>query len=323
MRAIVYREYGPPDVLKLEEMEQPVPGDNEVLVRVRAASVNPLDWHFMRGTPLFLRLLSGFGKPRFPRLGRDLAGVVEAVGKDVRQFKPGDAVYGTGRGAFAELACAAESELAPKPEKVSFPQAACVPIAGLTALQGLRDKVHAGSGKKILINGAAGGVGTFAVQLGKGMGAEITAVCSARNGELVRTLGADHVIDYAREDFTRGPRRFDGILECVGNHPFSECRRVLNPGGVWVGIGAGGPDRSGMGMLVGMLKNVAVSWFSSQKMAGMMAKITTADLNVMSELITAGKVTSVIDLEYKLAEVPEAIRYLEAGHARGKVAIVI
>jgi len=323
MKAIVYRKYGPADVLRFEEIEKPVPDENQVLVRVRAASVNPLDWHFMRGTPFFFRMIMGFGKPKSPGLGRDLAGVVEALGKNVRLFKTGDAVYGTGRGAFAEYACAAESELALKPENVKFQQAAAAPIAGLTALQGLRDKVHAEPGKKILINGAAGGVGTFAVQLGKWMGAEITGVSSARNQELVRRLGADGVIDYALEDFTRGPRRFDGILECVGNHPYPECRRALNPGGVWVGIGAGGPHESGSAILGAMMKSTVVSWFSSSKMAGMVAKINTADLNVMSELMAAGKVVPLIDLEYKLAEVPDAIRYLETGHARGKVVIVI
>ena len=323
MKAIVYRKYGPPEVLKLEEMESPSPGEKEVLIRVRAASVNPLDWHFMRGVPGFLRLITGLGKPKSPLIGRDLASVVEAVGKNVRHFKPGDAVYGTGRGAFAEFACALESMLALMPEGVTFEQAASVPIAGLTALQALRDKARAQPGHKVLINGAAGGVGTFAVQMGKWIGAEITAVCSARNADLVRAIGADHVIDYTREDFTRGRRGFDAILECVGNHPFSSCRHVLKPGGVYVGIGGGGPDRTTGALLASMMKNMGVSWFDSRKMAGMLAKANTADLNLISELIVAGKVKPVIDLEYKLAEVPAAIRYLEAGHARGKVVVVI
>lgn len=323
MHAIVRHSYGPPDVLKLEEIDKPAPRENEVLIRVRAASVNPLDWHFMRGVPGFLRLITGVGKPKSPLLGRDLAGEVEAVGKNVRQLKPGDAVYGVGRGAFAEFACAIESELALKPESVTFEQAASVPIAGLTALQALRDKAHVQPGKRILINGAAGGVGTFAVQMGRSFGAEITAVCSARNAELVRSIGADHVIDYAREDFTHGDGRYDAILECVGNHPFSSCRRVLNLGGVYVGIGGGGPDETTASLLGMMMKNIARSWFDRRKMAGMVAKATTADLNVISDLITAGKVTPVIDLHYKLADVPDAIRYLETGHARGKVVIVI
>jgi NADPH:quinone reductase-like Zn-dependent oxidoreductase len=323
MKAIVYRQYGPPDVLKLEVIDKAVPRDNEVLIRVRAASINPLDWHFMRGVPGFLRLITGLGKPRSPRLGRDLAGEVEAVGKGVRQFKPGDAVYGTGRGAFAEFACALASELAPKPEGVTFEQAASVPIAGLTALQALRDKAHVEPGKNILINGASGGVGTFAVQIGKAFGAEISAVCSARNAELVRSLGADHVIDYGQEDFTQGDRRYDAILECVGNHPFSSCRRVLNPGGVWVGIGGGGPDQTTAAILFPMMKGTALSWFGSRKMAGMVAKANAADLNAISELITAHKVMPVIDRQFKLSDVPDAIRYLETGHARGKVVIVI
>jgi len=323
MKAIVYRSYGPPDVLRLEEIDKPAPRDNEVLIRIHAASVNPLDWHFMRGTPGLFRLVTGLGKPRSPRLGRDLAGEVEAVGEAVRQFKPGDAVYGMGRGAFAEFACALEPELALKPQSVTFEQAAAVPIAGLTALQALRDKAHAQPGSKILINGAAGGVGTFAVQMGRSFGAEITAVCSARNAELVRSIGADHVIDYAREDFTHGDGRYDAILECVGNHPFSSCRRVLDPGGVYVGIGGGGPDRTSASILGMMVKNIALSWFDSRKMAGMLAKANTADLNLINELMTAQKITPVIDRQYKLSDVPEAIRYLETGHARGKVVIVV
>ncbi len=323
MRAIVYRNYGPPDVLKLEEIETPVPRENQVLVRVRAASINPLDWHFIRGTPWPMRLITGLGRPRSPGVGRDLAGEVAAVGKGVRQFKPGDSVFGAGRGAFAEFACAAESELALKPQEVSFEQAAAVPIAGLTALQALRDKVHARPGMKILVNGAAGGVGTFAVQIGKWLGAEITGVCSARNAELVRSMGTDHVIDYAREDFTRGTQLYDAILECVGNHPFSACRRALNPGGFYVGIGGGGPDATTGALLGSIGKDIVISWFENRHRAGMLARITTADLNAAGELITTGKVTAVIDRQYKLADTPEAIRYLEKGHARGKVVIVI
>jgi NADPH:quinone reductase-like Zn-dependent oxidoreductase len=323
MKAIVYRTYGPPHVLRLEEIEKPVPLDNEVLIRVRAASVNPADWHFMRGTPGFIRLISGLGKPKSPRLGIDLAGEVEAVGKDVKLFKAGDAVYGTGRGAFAEFAWAPESTLAIKPEGVTFEQAASVPIAGLTALQALRDKAHVQTGQRILVNGAAGGVGTFAVQIGKWLGAEITAVCSARNTELVRSIGADHVIDYSRDDFTRAEIRYDAILECVGNHPFASCRRVLKPHGVYVGIGGGGPDRSTASIMAGVMSNVALSWFSSRKMVGMLAKSNTADLNVINEGMTAGRVTPVIDLRYNLRDTADAINYVETGHARGKVVIVV
>ena len=323
MKGIVYRTYGPPHVLTLEEIEKPAPRDNEVLIGVRAASINPLDWHFMRGTPGFIRLMTGLGKPKSPGLGVDLAGEVEAVGKDAKLFKTGDAVYGTGRGAFAEFACAPESTLALKPEGVTFEQAASVPIAGLTALQALRDKAHVQPGQRILVNGAAGGVGTFAVQMGKWLGAEITAVCSARNTELVRSIGADHVIDYSREDFTSGETRYDAILECVGNHPFSSCRRVLKPRGVYVGIGGGGPERSTASIVAAVMSNVALSLFSRRKMAGMLAKSNTADLNAISELMTAGRVTPVIDMQYKLRDTADAIRYVETGHARGKVVIVI
>jgi NADPH:quinone reductase-like Zn-dependent oxidoreductase len=323
MRAIVYRKYGPPDVLRLEEIATPVPRDNQVLVRVRAASVNPLDWHFIRGTPGPMRLITGLGKPRSPGIGRDLAGEVHAVGNRVTQFKPGNAVYGTGRGAFAEFACASPAELALKPEGISFLRAAAVPIAGLTALQALRDKAHVRPGMNVLVNGASGGVGTFAVQIGKSLGAAITAVCSARNIEFVRSIGADHVIDYAREDFTRGSQIYDAILDCVGNHPFSSSRRVLHPRGVYVGIGAGGPDVTAGDFLGSMLKERALSLFDQRKMTAIMARINTADLNALSELMNAGKVTPVIDRDYALADTADAVRHVEAGHARGKVVIVV
>jgi NADPH:quinone reductase-like Zn-dependent oxidoreductase len=277
----------------------------------------------MRGTPGFLQLITGIGKPRLPRLGADVAGEVEAAGGAVTLFKPRDAVYGTCRGAFAQFACAASSTLAIKPRTLTFEQAAAVPIAGLTALQALRDKAHVQPGQRVLINGAAGGVGTFAVQIAKFFGAEVTGVCSGRNVEMVRTLGANHVIDYTREDFTRGSQHYDAILECVGNHSYSESRHVLNKGGVHVGIGGGVPDTKSMVLLAGMIKNMVLSWFASEKMAGVLAKSNTADLNMLNELMTAGKVTPVIDLQYKLTEVPEAIRYVEAGHARGKVVIVV
>ena len=240
MQAIVYYEYGSPDVLRYEEVEKPVPGENEVLIKVRAAALNPYDWHFIRGTPAFIRLMTGLGKPKSSRLGADVAGVVEAAGRRVTQFKPGDEVFGTCRGAFAEYACAPETTLARKGEKVTWEQAAAVPIAALTALQSLRDKAHVEPGQKVLINGAAGGVGTFAVQIAKWMGAHVTGVCSARNAEMIRSIGGDDAIDYTREDFTRSGRRWDVILECVGNSPFATCRRVLNPKGIYVGVGEGG-----------------------------------------------------------------------------------
>src|SRR5947209_15673844 len=246
MKAIVYRNYGSPDVLKCEAIEKPTAGDNEVLIKVRAASVNPYDWHFMRGTPYFLRILAGLRKPKDKRLGVDVAGQVETVGRNVTQFKPGDEVFGVSRGAFAEYARASESKLARKPENVTFEQAASVPIAGLTALQGLRDKGQIQPGQKVLINGAAGGVGTFAVQIAKSFGADVTGVCSTRNLGMVRSIGADHVIDYTKEDFTKSEQRYDVILDNVANHSLLECRRVLNPKGKYVLIGGGGTNEQGL-----------------------------------------------------------------------------
>jgi NADPH:quinone reductase-like Zn-dependent oxidoreductase len=322
MKAIVYHQYGSPDVLKYEEIEKPVPGDKEVLIKVRATSVNPIDWHFMRGKPGIVRLLTGLGKPKSPRLGVDVAGVIESVGSSVTRFKPGDAVFGSCREAFAEFARAPESSLALKPETVTFEQAGCVAVAALTALQGLRDKGHVRSGQDVLINGAAGGVGTFAVQIAKWMGAEVTAVCSTRNLEMVRLIGADYAIDYTQEDFTRGRQRYHMIFDLVGNHSMLECTRVLNPKGVYV-QGGGRPDMRSIDILAGTIKRLALARFVSQKLLSLMTKITREDLNLMSELMEAGKVTPVIDRRYKLSEVPTAIRYLEEGHARGKVAITV
>jgi NADPH:quinone reductase-like Zn-dependent oxidoreductase len=232
MKAAVYTRYGPPEVLRINDLETPVPKDDEVLLRVRAASVNPYDWHFMRGIPYFLRIGAGLLKPKATRLGVDVAGQVEAVGSKVNGFKPGDKVFGTCRGAFAEYGCACESSFAIKPDNLSFEQAASTPIAGLTALQSLRDKGHIQSGQKVLINGAAGGVGTFAVQIAKSFGAEVSAVCSTRNVDMVRSVGADHAIDYTREDFTRSGQRYDLIFDLVANHSLRACRRVLNPEGI-------------------------------------------------------------------------------------------
>jgi NADPH:quinone reductase-like Zn-dependent oxidoreductase len=321
MKAIVYQTYGPPDVLRWEEIEKPAPCDDEVLIKVRAASVNPLDWHFMRGSPSFARLFMGLRKPKSPRMGADVAGLVEAVGKNIANLKPGDAVFGTCRGAFAEYVCAPESTLAKNPRDVTFEQAASAPIAGLTALQALRDKAHVQPGQKVLINGAAGGVGTFALQMAKCFGAKVTGVCSTRNVEMILSLGADHVIDYTREDVTRGERQYDAILECVGNLPFSACRRILTSRGIYVGVGGGGPDTSGNSILAGIFKNTVLSWFASQKVAGILAQSNPADLTTISEFIKAGRVKPVIDRRYRLQDVPEAIRYLEKGHARGKVVI--
>ena len=323
MKAIVYHNYGSPDVLRCDEIEKPTPGDDEVLIQVRAASVNPLDWHFMRGSPLVLRIGAGLRQPKNPRLGVDVAGQVESVGQNVKQFKPGDDVLGVCRGAFAEYACASERALVTKPDQVTFEQAAAVPVAALTALQGLRDKGHVQPGQKVLINGAAGGVGTFAVQIAKTFGADVTGVCSTRNMDLVRSIGADHVIDYTQEDFTMGTQRYDLILDCVGNHSFSARRRVLNGHGNCVMVG--GPNEGRwIGPLAGPLKALMLSPFVSQKFVLILARLSKkGDLSVLQELMKSGKVTPVIDRHYRLAEVPAAIRYLEEGHARGKVVITL
>jgi NADPH:quinone reductase-like Zn-dependent oxidoreductase len=321
MKAIVYTRYGPPDVLELREIEKPTPKDDEVLVRVRAASVNPLDWHYMRGAPYIMRLGTGLRKPQNTRLGVDLSGIVEAVGRNVTQFQPGDEVFGGRTGAFAEYVCAREKTLAPKPTTLTFEQAAAVPIAGLTALQGLRDKGRIQSGQKVLINGAAGGVGTFAVQIAKAFSTHVTAVCSTRNVEIVRSLGADRVMDYTQENFTQSEQRYDLILDNVGNHSLSACRRVLSPKGTFVVVG--GPKGNWVGPLGFFLKALLLSRFVSQTLVGFLASINKEDLMALKELIEAGKVTPVIDRCYTLSEVPEAIRYVEEGHARGKVVITL
>ena len=322
MKAIVYREYGSADVLKCEEIEKPVPRDDEILIKVRVASVNPLDWRLMKPDPAALRLFLGWSKPRSGRPGVDMAGEVEAVGNKVTQFKPGDAVFGSCSGAFAEYACTGESKVVMKPENVTFEQAASVNVAGLTALQGLRDKgkIHAGS--KVLINGAAGGVGTFAVQLARSFGAHVTGVCSTRNIDLVRSIGADEVVDYTQNDFTKGSQRYDVILDCVGNHSFSEYRRVLNPDGRFIGVGAQ-HDLSMFEVLVPVIKDLVVSVFSSQKAVMFIAKASQADLRLIGELIATGKVMPVIDKIYPLSEAADAVRHVEGGHARGKVLISV
>jgi NADPH:quinone reductase-like Zn-dependent oxidoreductase len=321
MKAAVYTRFGPPDVVQITDVEKSSPKDNEVLIKVRAASVNPLDWHFMRGTPYILRIQAGLREPKDNRLGVDVAGVVEAVGKDVTQFKSGDEVFGSCRGAFAEYACTSESALVMKPDNVTFEQAASVPVAAYTALQSFRDKGHIQPGHKVLINGAAGGVGTFAVQVAKSFDADVTGVCSTRNLDMVRSLGADKVIDYTREDFTKSGQRYDLILDCIGNHSLLACRRVLNPKGIYIAVGGPG----GRWMIRGMARLITalvLSRFVSQKLVMVLAKPNKEDLIIMRELMKAGKVTPVIDKRYSLGEVPEAIRYLEEGHARGKVIIV-
>lgn len=322
MKAAIYTRYGSPDVVRIMDVEKPVPKDNEVLIKVRAASVNPLDWHFMRGMPYFLRIAAGLHKPKDKRLGADVAGEVEAVGKNVTQFNPGDEVFGVCRGAFAEYACAPESKLVVKPGNVTFEQAASAPVAAFTALQGLRDKGHIQPGHKVLINGAAGGVGTFTVQIAKSFGAQVTGVCSTRNLEMVRSIGADHVIDYTREDFTKSGQRYDLILDCVGNHSLFACGRVLNAKGTYIGAG-GSTDRWMIGTFARAITMLMMSRVASQKLVMILANPNKGDLTIIGELMNAGTVRPVIDRRYGLAEVPDAIRYLEEGHARGKVVITL
>jgi len=319
MKAIVYDNYGSPDVLKLEDIEKPTAGDDEVLIKVRAASVNALDVGLSKH-PFLRRILFAMSKSKINRPGRDVAGQVEAVGKNVTQFKPGDAVFGLCGGAFAEYACASQSALVMKPDNASFEEAASVPLAGLTALQGLR-KGKIQPGQKVLINGAAGGVGTFAVRIAKSYGAEVTGVCSTRNVEMVRSIGADRVIDYTREDFTKSGQHYDLIFDLVANHSFSARRRVLNPKGTNIGAGIVGLGGSMVRLLAHQITELLLSRFVSQKVVTLMAKISKEDLAILGELIEAGKITPVIDRCYSLSEVPDAIRYLEEGHARGKVVI--
>jgi NADPH:quinone reductase-like Zn-dependent oxidoreductase len=326
MKAVVYTNYGSPDVLEIRDVKEPVPNDDQVLVKVRAASLNPLDWHYMEGTPYMIRAMgAGLRKPKSPRLGVDLAGTVEAVGKNVTQFKPGDEVFGTGHGAaFAEYVCAGKTKLVLKPANITFEQAAAVPIAALTALQGLRDTGKVQPGQKVLINGASGGVGTFAVQIAKSFGADVTGVCSTKNLDLVRSLGADHVIDYTKEDFTNGAQRYDLILDNVGTQPLSGFRRALKPQGICVMIGGEGPNEGRwIGALARPVKALFLSPFVSQKMSMMLAEIRQEDLTVMRDLMAAGKVTPVVDKTYPLSQVREAMKYLEAGHARGKVILTM
>jgi NADPH:quinone reductase-like Zn-dependent oxidoreductase len=323
MQAIVYHRYGSPDVLELEEIPIPTPAEGQVLIRVHAASVNPYDWHFLRGTPSLLRLFIGMRSPKFPRLGADVAGVVEAVGDKAAPFKPGDAVFGTAKGSFAEYACATASQLAIKPQEISFEQAACLPIAGVTALQGVRDKGKVQAGQTVLINGAAGGVGTFAVQIAKWLGTRVTGVCSTGNVELLRSIGADEVIDYTREDFARSTLRYDLLFDLVGNRPLADCLRAVQPQGTYVACGGGGPDRSTMNLLAGLLQNAVRSHFVSQKMPGLHAKINGEDLAILAGLVQRGTVIPVVDRTYSLRETAEAVRHVESGHARGKVVIAV
>src|ERR1700733_12330386 len=324
MKAIVFHNYGSPDVLKCEEIETPTAGDDEVLIKVRAAALNPYDWHFVRGMPYLIRIMAGLRKPKVTRLGFDVAGEVEAVGRKVTRFKPGDPVFGgcfgARAGAFAEYACTSESALALKPHNVTFEQAAAVPMGALTALQGLRAKGHIKPGQKVLVNGAAGGVGSLAVQIAKSFGTEVTGVCSTRNVDLVRSIGADQVIDYTQQDFTKSGHCYELIFDAVGNRTLSAMRRILSSNGVLVMAGG----EAGRGMISPVVRTIQAGVLSrsgSQKFVGLLARSSKEDLTIIHDLMATGKVTPVIDRRYKLNEVPEGIRYLEEGHARGKIVI--
>ena len=328
MKGIVHRCYGPPEVLRYEDIAKPTPADDEVLVKVHAASVNPLDWHYLEGTPYVVRLDAGVGQPENSRLGVDFAGTVEAVGKTVKRFKPGDEVFGGRFGAFAEYVTIREARaIALKPGGVSFEQAASVPIAGITALQALRDAGRVQPGQKVLIIGASGGVGTFAVQLAKWLGAEVTGVCSTRNVEMVRSIGADHVIDYTREDYTRIPQQYDLIMDNVGNRSLSDLmtlRHLLTPKGIFLLIGGGGPEAGRwVGPLATPVDAHILQPFVSQKFVWLLAELNKDDLAKLGELMQTGKVTPLIDRRYPLRETAEALRYLEKGHARGKVILTV
>src|SRR5438552_12086920 len=323
MKAIRYCEYGSPDVLKLEDVEKPMPKDDELLVRVRAASLNCIDPGMVRG-PWVLRLLAGLRKPEFTGFGEDFAGVVEAVGKNVTEFKPGDEVFGGKRGSVAQYVCVRKDRVALKPANITFEQAGAVGLAGLTALQGLQTgKIHAG--EKVLINGASGGVGTFALQIAKAFDTEVTAVCSTRNVEIARTLGADHVIDYTKEDFTKREERYDLLFDNVNNHSFSERRLLLKPGGICVlaGIGSAGLHKGQLGRIAGNFTAAWRSRFVDQKFESYVTTSNQADLKFLSDLVAEGKVMPVVEKTYALDQTADALRYFEEGHARGKLVIKI
>jgi NADPH:quinone reductase-like Zn-dependent oxidoreductase len=326
MKAVLKTDYGSPaNVLKYVDVEKPVPNDNQILVKVRATSVNPLDGHSLRGG--VGRLMGGLRKPKETELGVDYSGVVEAVGKNVTRFKPGDEVFGGRVGSFAEYVCGlADRGVALKPANITFEQAGGVAVAATTALQGLRDIGKIQAGQKVLINGASGGVGTFAVQLAKSFGAEVTAVCSTRNLDMVKSLGADRVIDYTKEDFTKGDQRYDMIFDNVGNHSFADRRRILKPNGICVlaGIGGAGLNEGQLfPRIIGNFRAAFRSRFSDEKFVMFLARLNKDDMTFLADLMQAGKVTPVIDRTYKLSEVPAAIAYSDQGHARGKVVITM
>ncbi len=322
MRAVVYCEFGPPDVLTVGSVEKPVPDDDQVLVRVKAAAINPVDWHFMRGTPYIGRMSMGLRVPETTRLGVDYSGVVEAVGRNVTQFKPGDEVFGGRNGALAEyIAGRADRAMVLKPANITFEQAAGVSVAGITALQALRDRGGLEPGQRVLINGASGGVGTFAVQIAKALGAHVTGVSSTRNVELVRSLGADTVIDYTKDDFTQGGQRYDLIIDNVANHSLAKMRRVLEPSGTYVMVG--GPSGQWIDPLPRALAATVMSKFVDQDMRFFISQLRKDDLALLAELIATGKVRPVVDREYPLDSIRPAMAYLETGRARGKVVITI
>ncbi|MEV4629334.1 NAD(P)-dependent alcohol dehydrogenase [Micromonospora sp. NPDC049523] len=328
MKAIVQDRYGSPDVLELQEVDRPVPADNEVLVRVHAASVNARDWHIMRGDPYVARLMDpsvfGRGGPKLRIRGSDFAGRVESVGRDVRRFRPGDEVYGEADGAFAEYVAAPENVVALKPTDLTFEQAAAVPLAGNTALMGVRDVGRVQPGQRVLVNGASGGVGTFAVQLAKSFGAEVTGVCSTRNVDLVRSLGADHVVDYSRTDFTRDATPYDVVFDLVGNRSLTECRRVLAPGGTLVLSGGGVSEGGALFGPVGlMIRAQLLDRFVGHRLLLLAAKQSTENLSTLGVLAESGAVVPIIDRTFPLAEVPDAIRYVEVEHARAKVVVTV
>ena len=321
MRSVVRNRYGSPDVLEFEEIDKPDLTDDGVLVRVRAVSINPVDWYTMTGTPYVGRIQSGLRKPKSNRFGVDFAGTVEAVGKDVTQFRPGDEVFGGKNGAFAEYVCVRDAVMA-KPANLTFEQAAAVPVAALTALQGLRDKGQIQPGHKVLINGASGGVGTFAVQIAKSFGAEVTGVCSTRNVDRVRSLGADYVIDYTKEDFTQGDRRYDLMLDNAGSRSWSECKRVLTSQAILIIVGAP-KGNSLLGPLSHIVKVRLAALRSSQKVMFFVAKMNKTDLMFLGELLETGKVMSVIERRYELSQIADAMRYLGEGHAQGKIVLTM
>ena len=325
MKSVTYKKYGPAEVLEISEIEVPAITENQILVKVRAVSINPADWHFMRGTPYLVRLQSGVLKPKKGSFGLDMAGIVESVGASVLEFKVGDEVYGESMGALSEFAVFSQNSLAKKPATLNYEQAAAVPMAGFTALQALRDKARVKAGQRVLIVGASGGVGTFAIQIAKAFGANVTGVCSTGNVELVKSIGADRVIDYTKEDFFTGVDKYDVIVMTAGNYTLKQLRAALDSHGTLVQAGdsSGVKATFGMGFVFGMIRMLLISKFTKQEMPAFLAKRSKADLIVLTDLIESGKLMPVIDRSYPMAQVTEAVYYLETGHARGKVIITI